>query len=113
VAAAAAVRGGPRASASQIWNGAVGLLVVAALIVQAVLNVQATNGVPMATRFIRLFSFFTVQSNVTVAVAAFSLAMAPARDGRPRRAPLASRRAAPGAASCPPCCPARGRRRTC
>src|SRR6266568_5022657 len=37
---------------------------------------------PVPTRFVRMFSFFTVQSNMLVAVAAFSLALAPARDGR-------------------------------
>ena len=77
----ASVRGGSRVLASQIFNGAVGVLVIAALVVQSVLNVR-TGTVPVGTRFVRMFSFFTVQSNVLVAVAAFSLALAPARDGR-------------------------------
>src|SRR6266568_9141555 len=37
---------------------------------------------PVPTRFVRMFSFFTVQSNVLVAVAAFGLVLAPARDSR-------------------------------
>ena len=83
MAAVATARGGPRVSASQIWNGAVGLLVVAALIVQSVLNVQAATAVPVPTRLIRMFSFFTVQSNMLVAVAAFSLALWPASGWTP------------------------------
>jgi hypothetical protein len=75
------VRRARSVSASQIWNGATGVLVVVALIVQSVLNVR-TGTVPVGTRFVRMFSFFTIQSNVLVAVAAFSLALAPARDGR-------------------------------
>ena len=79
--AVASARGDPRVLTSQIFNGAVGLLVVAALVVQSVLNVR--NGtVPVPTRFVRMFSFFTVQSNILVAVAAFSLMLAPGRDGR-------------------------------
>lgn len=81
MAAVASVRGGPRVSSSQIFNGAVGLLVVAALVVQSVLIVRSGT-VPMATRFVRMFSFFTVQSNILVAIAAFTLVLAPARDGR-------------------------------
>jgi hypothetical protein len=81
VAAVPSVRGGRRISASQIFNGAVGVIVVAALIVQSVLNVR-TGTVPVPTRFVRMFSSFTVQSNVLVAVAAFGLALAPARDSR-------------------------------
>ena len=81
MAAAASVRAGSRISTSQIFNGAVGVIVVAALVVQSVLNVR-TGTVPVPTRFVRMFSFFTVQSNMLVAVAAFSLALAPARDGR-------------------------------
>jgi hypothetical protein len=76
----ALARGGPRISTSQIFNGAVGLIVVAALVVQSVLNVRSGTA-PVPTRFVRMFSLFTVQSNILVAVAAFSLALAPARDG--------------------------------
>ena len=81
MAAVASVRGGPRVSSSQIFNGAVGVLVVAALAVQSVLNVRSGT-VPMPTRFVRMFSFFTVQSNILVAVAACTLALDRARDGR-------------------------------
>ena len=84
MAGVASVRGGRRISTSQIFNGAVGVIVVAALIVQSVLNVR-TGTVPVTTRFVRMFSSFTVQSNVLVAVAAFGLALAPARDSRPWR----------------------------
>ncbi len=75
------VRRARSVSASQMWNGATGLLVVAALIAQAVLNMRNGAG-PVPTRFVRMLSFFTIQSNVLVAAAAFSLALAPARDGR-------------------------------
>jgi hypothetical protein len=55
------------------------VLVITALAVQVVLT--AHTGVPAPTRFIRLASFFTIQSNVLVGVSAAVLALAPARDG--------------------------------
>jgi hypothetical protein len=51
------------------------------VVVQSVLNVR-TGTVPVPTRFVRMLSFFTVQSNILIGAAAFSLALAPARDGR-------------------------------
>lgn len=81
MATAVRVHRARRVSASAVWNGAIGLLVLAALVAQAVLNAR-TGTVPVPTRFIRMFSFFTVQSNILVGIAAFSLALAPGRDGR-------------------------------
>jgi hypothetical protein len=70
-----------RTSAAAAWNLLLGLLVVAALIVQVVLSARQA-GQPVPTRFIRLVSFFTVQSNILVAVSALTLARHPDRDGR-------------------------------
>ncbi|GAA3560877.1 hypothetical protein GCM10022197_15470 [Microlunatus spumicola] len=38
--------------------------------------------VPVGTRLVRLFSYFTIQSNVLVLAASLTLLVAPARDGR-------------------------------
>ena len=81
MATAVTVRRARRVSASAVWNGVIGLLVLAALVAQSVLTAR-TGTVPLPTRFIRMFSFFTVQSNILVGIAAFSLALAPGRDGR-------------------------------
>lgn len=43
---------------------------------------QAGAGVDLATRFIRLFSYFTIQSNLIVLCVAIALAIDPRRDGR-------------------------------
>jgi hypothetical protein len=58
-----------------------GLVIVAALIVQAVLSAR-TAGLPVPIRFNRLLSFFTVQSNILVALTALMLARDPGNDGR-------------------------------
>ena len=66
-------------------------LVALALVVQVVLIVQggadANSGdsgaaVPLGTRLVRLFSYFTIESNVLVLALAASLALRPDRDGR-------------------------------
>jgi hypothetical protein len=72
------------AVASRVRHGLLVVIVCASLITQIVLT--ATNGQdvgpggvlradPAGTRFIRLFSFFTIQSNVLVLAAAVSLAV--------------------------------------
>ena len=67
------------------------LVVVASLVVQLALllggGTDAHTGadqssVPVATRLVRLFSHFTIQSNLFVLAASVSLAVAPQRDGR-------------------------------
>ena len=81
MAAVAAARGGPRrVSAGQVWHGLVALLVIAALVTEVVLTSQP-SAVPLGTRYIRLISYFTIQSNVLIAIAAVGLALAPGRDG--------------------------------
>jgi hypothetical protein len=80
MAATAAGRRRRHASAGQIWNAAMAVLVAAALVVQAVL-VSRLHGAPVTTRFIRMFSYFTIQSNLLVGLAAVTLAVSPARDG--------------------------------
>src|SRR5689334_24896982 len=81
MAAVAAARGGQRRiSASQMWHGLLAVLVIAALVTQVVL-VSQPSAVPLGARYIRLASYFTIQSNVLIAIAAVGLALAPARDG--------------------------------
>ncbi|KOX21423.1 hypothetical protein ADK67_27550 [Saccharothrix sp. NRRL B-16348] len=76
---------------SRVWHGVLAAVIAASLITQLVLmftggpdvnsghaEVQVTLGV----RLLRLFSYFTIQSNLFVLVVALTLAWDPARDGR-------------------------------
>ncbi|BCY07824.1 Pr6Pr family membrane protein [Actinoplanes sp. L3-i22] len=74
---------------SRVWHGTLALIVLASLITQIVLT--ATDTAPHAgplvvetvvTRFVRLFSFFTIQSNLLVLIATVGLARDSGRDGR-------------------------------
>lgn len=47
---------------------------------------ESGSGIPLPTRFVRLFSFFTIDSNVLVLVVSILLAIRPERDGRLWRA---------------------------
>ncbi|WP_372348531.1 Pr6Pr family membrane protein [Streptomyces sp. KL116D] len=76
---------------SQMWNAALLAVVGASLVTQLVLtltggrdaNSGATNaGVPTLTRLVRLASYFTIESNVLVAVCCVTLLLGPGRDGR-------------------------------
>ncbi|GAA4960242.1 Pr6Pr family membrane protein [Actinoplanes utahensis] len=72
---------------SRLWHGTLALIVCASLITQIVLTAQGTPGPdgviePVATRFVRLFSFFTIQSNILLLIVAVTLAVDPERDGR-------------------------------
>ncbi|MFB9662291.1 Pr6Pr family membrane protein [Glycomyces mayteni] len=79
-----------RMRASRAWHGALFTIVLAALITQVVLVVQGGTDVNAAEaepaelqeRLIRLFSYFTIQSNVLVLAASGLLAADPKRDGR-------------------------------
>lgn len=74
------------------WHGAVALLVLCALVVQAVVAVRAPGaphsvttgllrGTSLPGRIIRVFSFFTIQSNVLSGLVSAQLAVRPDRDG--------------------------------
>ena len=72
---------------SRVWHGTLVLVVLASLIIQIVLTAQGTPGPdgvvpPAPTRFVRLFSYFTIQSNLLLLVVAVTLTLDPARDGR-------------------------------
>ncbi|XVV09426.1 Pr6Pr family membrane protein [Actinoplanes sp. CA-131856] len=68
-------------TASRVWHGLLFAVVLTSLIIQIVLSAQGTDA-PAVTRFIRLFSYFTIQSNVLVLLAAGTLMIDPGRDGR-------------------------------
>jgi hypothetical protein len=77
------------ASSSRVWHAVLALVVLAALVAQVVLlfgggrdanSGQATAST--ATSLVRFVSYFTVQSNLLVLVAAVSLVLDPERDGR-------------------------------
>ncbi|MGP3533342.1 Pr6Pr family membrane protein [Microbacterium sp. RD1] len=76
--------------AARIWFGAIAVIVAAALIIQIVLiftggqdaNSGANATGPVDTRLVRLFSFFTIQSNLFVLGTSIALAVSIRRDGR-------------------------------
>ncbi|MGX7682037.1 Pr6Pr family membrane protein [Jatrophihabitans sp. DSM 45814] len=77
-------------NAASIWHLLTGLVIITGLIWQLVLVLQNVNvladaaGNPpsSATRVIRFFSYFTVESNILVAITALTLARRPDRDGK-------------------------------
>lgn len=82
----------PRWTATaRAWHTVVALGVGFALVLQLVLVLrggvdansgESGDGVPLGTRLVRLFSFFTIQSNILVFVSVLPLALCPTRDGR-------------------------------
>ncbi|MEZ0163244.1 Pr6Pr family membrane protein [Kineococcus sp. LSe6-4] len=76
--------------ASRAVHAVLGLVVLAAFCAQVVLllggGADANSGqaepVPVVARFVRFLSYFTSQSNLLVLLAAVSLVLDPARDGR-------------------------------
>ncbi|HEY3738033.1 MAG TPA: Pr6Pr family membrane protein [Jatrophihabitans sp.] len=84
---------GTGAVASRAWHATITVLVLVALALQVVVAVRVSGAPPQTTagllrgaslpgRIIRVLSFFTIQSNVLIGVAAASLALNPAQDGR-------------------------------
>jgi hypothetical protein len=69
------------AVASRVWHGALALIVSASLTIQITLTATRT-GEPAVTRFERLFSYFTIQSNLLLLAAIAALALNPRHDGR-------------------------------
>jgi hypothetical protein len=78
-------------SASRAWHGLLAAVVLASLVIQIAITAtsgqdQGPGGVmqadPAGTRFVRLFSFFTIESNILLLAAAVSLALHPGREGR-------------------------------
>ena len=83
--------------AARLWNGAVAGLVLVAIVVQVILALRATGPAPEVWtgylrgthafgRVVRVFSFFTIQSNLLCGYVALSLALDPRRDGSTWRA---------------------------
>ena len=79
------------AAACRGWNAVLVLVLTASMIVQIVLiahggtdvnSVTSEGNVGSAVRFVRLFSYFTIQSNLLVLALAVSLVLNPYRDGR-------------------------------
>ncbi len=75
---------------ARIWFGAIAVIVAIALVIQIVLifvggqdaNSGANATGPIGTRLVRLFSFFTIQSNIFVLGTSIALALNIFRDGR-------------------------------
>ncbi|MGW8376967.1 Pr6Pr family membrane protein [Streptomyces sp. ODS28] len=80
--------------AARLWHGALLAVVLAALLTQVVLVVQGGEDVNSGStgphtgagaRLVQMFSYFTVQSNVLVALSCADLLLFPGRDGPLRR----------------------------
>lgn len=73
-----------RDRAARLWNTALLLLVIVALVWTFVLIFTSPNdpSVPEPMRVANFFSFFTIWSNILVGVVAATLAVDPHRDGR-------------------------------
>ena len=78
---------------ARAWHATIAVVVLAALAVQLTIAVQVDAhppghavgtlaGTALAGRLVRVFSFFTIQSNVLCGVVSAQLAASPARDGR-------------------------------
>jgi hypothetical protein len=75
---------------ARVWFGAIAVVVAIALVIQVVLifvggqdaNSGANATGPIGTRLVRLFSFFTIQSNIFVLGTSIALALNVFRDGR-------------------------------
>jgi hypothetical protein len=75
---------------SQLWNAVLALVVLGSMVTQLVLVVRGVDVLvdsdgttpSTATRLLRFFSYFTIQSNLLVLVTAATLVLRPDRDGR-------------------------------
>ncbi len=68
--------------AARAWHLATAAVSGSALLLQLAIVVFVNDNDTLSTRVIRLFSFFTIQSNLIVTAGAIALARNPARDGR-------------------------------
>lgn len=79
-----------RVRVARIWYGTIAVVVAIALVIQIVLiltggqdaNSGANATGPIGTRLVRLFSFFTIQSNLFVLCTSIALVLNIHRDGR-------------------------------
>lgn len=76
---------------SRAWNAVLALVIAMAMITQIVVLVRGNAdvntvgseaNVALGARLVRLFSYFTIQSNLLVLALAISLALVPERDGK-------------------------------
>lgn len=76
---------------SRAWNAILALVIAVAMITQIVVLVRGNAdvntvgseaGVALGARLVRLFSYFTIQSNLLVLALAISLVLVPGRDGK-------------------------------
>lgn len=74
-------------SRARVWHSLTALVAIGALVLQTVLVFQGSSVLveedppTLATRLIRLVAYFTIQSNLLIAVATVLLARTPDRDG--------------------------------
>lgn len=78
-----------RSTASRLWHAVLAAVVIASLVAQIALLLEGGVDVnsgdaarpELAERFVRFFSFFTVESNLLVLAASVALVIDPERDG--------------------------------
>lgn len=78
-----------RATASRLWHAVLAAVVIASLVAQIALLLQGGVDVnsgdaarpELVERFVRFFSFFTVESNLLVLASSIALVIDPERDG--------------------------------
>jgi hypothetical protein len=73
---------------AQVWHLVTAVIATAALVAQLIMTIRGTHVAPSTgaapsslTRVIRFLSYFTVESNIVVALVAFTLFSRPNRDG--------------------------------
>ncbi|WP_203336212.1 Pr6Pr family membrane protein [Nocardioides limicola] len=77
---------------SRLWHAVIALIVLGSLVIQIIIAVEAPSqppghevgllaGAPLAERIVRVFSFFTIQSNILCGIVAATLVVNPDRDG--------------------------------
>ncbi|MEV4277980.1 Pr6Pr family membrane protein [Actinoplanes xinjiangensis] len=71
---------------ARLWHGLLAVVVLGSLVTQIALTAQGSPGPdgvvqPVITRFVRLFSYFTIQSNILLLIVSVTLARNPDRDG--------------------------------
>ena len=75
-------------TSARAWHLMTLIVVIVALVLQTALVIEGssvldeTTAPPLGTRLFQLVSYFTIQSNVLVAIMAAGLVAAPSRDGR-------------------------------
>jgi hypothetical protein len=76
---------------SRLWHAVIAVIVATCFVIQFVLSSlggqdpntgEAVGSLPASVWLVRMFSYFTIQSNLLILIASITLALDPQRDGR-------------------------------